>query len=231
MKRFWTEAAAEPGPAGWTVRLDGREVRTPKRALMSLPGAALAEAVRAEWAGVGETLDPRAMPLTGLANAAIDHAQPDPAAFAAPLARYGEGDLLCYRADGPRSLIARQAATWDPPLAWARGRYDCEFVVTTGVVHAPQPAETVRRLAAALDACGPFRLAAMNPLVTIGGSLVVALALLEGAIGEDEAWAATQLDELWQAEWWGDDAEALAAREARRRDWAAAVRFLGLLKT
>ena len=229
MKRFWTEATARPGPEGWTVRLDGWEVRTPKRAVLAIPTAALAEAVRAEWAGVGEVLDPRALPYTGLANAAVDQAAPDPAAFAAPLARYAQGDLLCYRADGPDALVRRQAAAWDPWLAWASRRYDCRFVVTAGVVYAPQPPDTLRKLAAALEAQDAFRLAALNPLVTIGGSLVIALALVEGAIDEDEAWAAVLLDELWQAEQWGEDAEALSARAARRRDWAAATRFFDLL--
>jgi len=229
VKRFWKKATAEPRAEGWTVLLDGREVRTPKRAPLLVPGERLAEAIRNEWANVGETIEPRALPLTGLANAAIDHATPDPAAFAAPLARYGEGDLLCYRADAPEPLVRAQAEAWDPLLAWASHRYDAEFRVVTGVVHTPQPPHTVRRLAAAVGALDPFRLVAMNPLVTIGGSLVAALALLEGETDEEGAWDATQLDDIWQAEKWGEDAEALAMREGRRRAWAAAAQLLSLL--
>lgn len=225
MKRFWrTVEVAERG-----VRLDGKPVHTPGRAPLVLPSAALAEAVAAEWAGVGETLDPRAMPLTGLANAAIDRVAPDPATFAAGLAAYGESDLLYYRAEGPAELVARQRAAWDPLLDWARGAFGVDFVVTTGVMHRAQPAETVARLAEALGAHPPFALAALSPIVTITGTLVGALALAAGAVGAEQLWLAATIDEEWQAEQWGDDDLALQARAGRRRDYEAAVRFLALL--
>jgi chaperone required for assembly of F1-ATPase len=169
------------------------------------------------------------MPLTGLANAAIDRVAPDPQAFAAGLGRYGESDLLCYRAETPERLVARQSALWDPILVWARCRYDIELKVTAGIIHQPQPPATVDRLASAVTARTPFELAGLSPLVTIGGSLVVALALAEGAIGLDEAWNAATLDEQWQIEQWGDDAEAVAVLAARRRDFEAGARFLQLL--
>ncbi len=225
MKRFYKEVAAEPDGA---IRLDGRPVRTPARATLVLPTPALAEAVAAEWRAQGDEIDPRAMPLTGLANAAIDRVAPDPAAFAVTLARYAETDLLCYRAEEP-PLAELEAEAWDPLLAWARARYDVTFVLAAGIVHRPQPEETVRRLATALAARSAFALAAMSPLVTIGGSLIAALALAEGRIGADAAFDATHLDELWQARTWGEDALALKDREARRRDFAAAARFLSLL--
>lgn len=225
MKRFYAEVSIADG----AILLDGRPVRTPGRATLVLPTAALAEAVAAEWRAQGESIDPRAMPLTGLANAAIDRVAPDPAAFARPIAAYGETDLLCYRADAPPELVAAQAEAWDPLLEWARGRYDVRFVVTRGIVHVAQPAATLARLSEALAARDAFALAAMHPLVTIGGSLVTALALAEGAIGADAAFDATHLDELWQARQWGEDAQALAMREARRADFIAAARFLGLL--
>lgn len=225
MKRFYASAEARDG----AILLDGRPVRTPARAPLVVPMPALAEAIATEWAAQGETIDPRAMPLTGLANAAIDRVAPDPAAFAAPLAAYSESDLLCYRADLPPALAAAEAEAWDPLLDWARARYDVHFTVVAGVIHAPQPPATVARLGEALRARDPFALAAMNPLVTIGGSLVVALALAEGAIAAEPAFALTHLDELWQAERWGEDAEATKAREARRADFLAAARFLALL--
>ncbi len=230
MKRFYKSVTAEPEPGGIAIRLDGRAVRTPARATLLLPGNAIAQGVAAEWQAQGDEIDPRSMPLTGLANAAIDHVAPDPAAFVAPLAAYAETDLLCYRAAEPPPLVAREAAEWDPLLAWAAARYDVGFEIASGIVHRKQPTATIRRLVAALAANSVFALAALSPLVTIGGSLVVALALAEGRIAADAAFDATHLDELWQAEQWGEDALALRHRQARRRDFAAAAYFLSLLE-
>ena len=226
MKRFYKTASVGEGNA---VLLDGRPVKTPGRAPLAPPSASLAGAIADEWNAQGETIDPRSMKLTGLANAAIDRIAPAKAAFAKGLALYGESDLLCYRAETPERLVARQAGRWDPILAWARDRYDVAFTVTAGIVHRPQPPETVTRLAAAVVARDPFELAGLSPLVTVSGSLVIALALAEGAIGLDAAWDAAALDELWQAEQWGEDADAAKALAARRDDFAAAARFLSLL--
>jgi chaperone required for assembly of F1-ATPase len=229
VKRFYSEAATAPCADGIALLLDGRPVKTPARNPLAVPTEPLAEAIAAEWKAQGEKIDPRAMPLTGLANAAIDRAAPDPPAFARPLAAYGGTDLLCYRAEGPGPLVRRQAELWDPLLAWARRRFDVDFEMVRGVIPRPQPALTVDRLARAVAALDPFRLAALSPLVTISGSLVVALALVEGEIGLEEAWAAATLDEAWQAEQWGQDPLAAAALDARRREFEAAWRFLTLL--
>ena len=229
MKRFWKDVAVEPGQEGWAVKLDGRPVKTPARAALAVPSEVLAEAIAEEWRAVGETIDPRAMPLTGLANAAIDRVAPDPSAFASKLAEYAEGDLACYRAEGPSALVARQESSWDPLLAWARRRYDVDFVTTFGLMHVAQPPATVERLSHAVAALDPFRLAGLSPLVTIGGSLVAALAVLENAITPEEAWEAVSVDDRWQFEQWGADAEAQTAMENRRRDFLAAARFLDLL--
>ncbi len=229
MKRFYREAAAAPGDGGVAILLDGRPVKTPARHPFIVPTETLGAAIAAEWNGQREEVDPRAMPLTGLANAAIDRVAPDPAAFARGLAAYGESDLLCYRSEGPPTLVQRQEERWDRLLAWARRRYDVDFETVCGVMHKAQPSETIDRLANAVAACDPFRLAALSPLVTISGSLVVALALAEGEIGPDEAWAAATLDEAWQAEQWGADPLAAQALATRRRDFDAAYRFLTLL--
>jgi chaperone required for assembly of F1-ATPase len=225
MKRFWTDVTVEDG----ALRLDGRPVRTPARAELRLPSAALADAVAEEWRAVEETIDPRAMPLTGLANAAIDRIAATPADFAAGLARYGESDLLYYRADHPAQLVARQAAAWDPLLDWARTRYDVHFETATGVMHRAQPGATTARLAEALAARGPFELAGLHHVVTVSGSLIAALALLEGTATAETVWAAAQVDEAWQAEQWGEDELATRARETRRADFDAGARFLSLL--
>jgi len=226
MKRFWKDVTVD---AERGVRLDDRPVRTPGRVPLLLPTAALAEAVADEWREVTDDIDPRAMPLTGLANAAIDRIAPGPAAFAAGLAAYGESDLLCYRADSPPDLVARQAALWDPPLDWARDRYDVHFEIVAGVMHRPQPEATTERLGAALAARHPFELAPLSPIVTITGSLVLALALAEDAMETEAVWAAANLDEDWQAEHWGEDDLAVKARETRQRDFEAAARFLSLV--
>ena len=226
MRRFWkrADATAEGG-----VTLDGRPVRTPARAELIAPTAALAEAIAGEWNAAGETVDPRAMPLTGFANAAIDRIAPNPHAFAAPLAAYAEADVIAYRADDPPALVAAEAAAWDPWVEWARRRLDIGMVVTSGVVHAPQPPGTAARVAAMLEALGPFKLAAADPLVRITGSAVLALAVLLGDLDADGAFDAGHADELWQVSQWGEDAEAERAREARRTALRDAARFLSLL--
>ena len=229
MKRFWTDVTVAEREAGFGVFLDGRPVRTPARAELIVPTEDMAEAIAEEWRSCGETVEPRSMRLTGLANAAIDRIAADPEAFAAGLARYGENDLTCYRAEGPDTLVRRQGESWDVLLDWARRRYDVDFACATGVVHVPQPQDTVAKLSHAVAILDPFRLAALSPLVTIGGSLVAALAVLEQAIPADSAWEAVSLDEQWQTEQWGADAEAEAALDNRRRDFLAAARFLTLL--
>lgn len=229
MKRFYTQAVVTGAAPAFGVALDDRPVRTPARAALALPTRALAEAIAGEWQAQGEIIDPRAMPLTGLANAAIDRVAPDHHAFADALAGYAGSDSLAYRADGPAPLVARQTATWDPLLAWAGRRYDAVFTVTTGIMHTPQPDESLARITAAFRAQDPFRLAALHPIVTITGSAVIALALLDGEIDAEAAFAAGHLDELWQVEQWGEDTLAAAAREHRRHDLAAAARLLTLL--
>ena len=229
MKRFWKEAEVVEAGEGFGIALDGRRVKAPGRADLVVPTQALADAIAAEWRECGETVDPRAMPLTGLANAAIERVAPDRQAFAAGLARYAESDLTCYRAEGPAALVARQAESWDALLAWARRRYDVDFACVTGVMHVPQPEETVRKLGHTVAMLDEFRLAGLSPLVTIGGSLVAALAVLEEMMPAGDAWEAVSLDDRWQLEQWGDDAEARAALDARRHDFLAAARFLGLL--
>jgi chaperone required for assembly of F1-ATPase len=226
MKRFWTEVTVD---AERGIRLDGKPVRTPGRLPLILPTEALAEAVAGEWRAVEGDIDPSAMPLTGLSNAAIERIPTDPAVFAANLAAYAESDLLCYRAEEPADLVARQSATWDPPLAWASQRYDVHFQVVAGIMHRPQPDATVERMAVAVAVRSAFELAGLAPLVTISGSLVLALALLEDEMTADTVWAASNLDEDWQAEKWGEDDLAIKARETRRADFDAAARFLNLI--
>lgn len=229
MKRFWKDVSVEPEEGGWAIRLDGRAVRTPARAPLIVPTEGLAEAIADEWRGVDGDIDPRTMPLTGIANAAIDRVAPEREAFAEGLANYAEADLACYRAKEPQDLLGRQEKSWDALLGWARRRYDVDFVTTSGLMHVDQPPATVERLAHAVAPLDAFHLAGLSPLVTIGGSLVAALAVLEKALSAEEAWEAVSIDERWQIEQWGADAEAVTALDNRRRDFLAAARFLDLL--
>ena len=229
MRRFWKLAEVAGDDGGFAILLDGRPVKTPARAELKVPTRALTEAIVAEWNECGETVDPRDMPLTGLANAAIDRIAPDRENYAAGIARYAESDLTCYRAEGPEALVRWQSESWDVLLAWARRRYDVDFRCVSGVMHVPQPDETVRKLGHAVKSLDPFRLAGLSPLVTIGGSLVAGLAVLEEMMPAEAAWEAVSLDDRWQLEQWGDDPESRAALDARRRDFLAAARFLDLL--
>lgn len=228
MKRFWKAADVTREGDGWGVSLDGRPLRTPARAVLNVPGEALARAIAAEWNGVESEIDPRDLPLTGLANAAVDRVAPDREAFAAGLARYAEADLACYRAEGPPALVERQSAAWDPLLDWARRRFDVDFRSTSGLVHVPQPPATVDRLGHAVAALDAFRLAGLSPLATIGGSLVAALAIIEQAITPENAWKAVSVDERWQLDQWGADAEAEQALANRQREFLAAAQFVEL---
>lgn len=229
MKRFWTEVAVVAEDGGCGIALDGRPVRTPQRAPLAVASRALVEAIAEEWREQGETIDPARMPMTGLANAAIDLATPDLAAFAAPVAAYAESDLFCYRDARDAALQAEQAAAWNPLLAWAEARHGIEFILTQGVLPVDQPEATIAALRGAALAQDAWRITALTPLVTIGGSLVAGLALVERAFESDALWQAVSLDELYQERRWGADGEAQKARAANKRDWDNAARFLSLL--
>ena len=228
MKRFY-KVAAVTGDGPFGIALDGRPLRTPARLALAVPTRALADTIAAEWNGQGEQVLPRTMPLTGLANAAIDRVSPDPSGFADGLSVFAQNELLAYRADAPPKLVAAQAAGWDPWLGWARQRYDVDFTLVTGIIHRPQPAATLARIAAAYRGFDAFALAAFNPIVTISGSAIIGLAVAEGMMDASDAWAIGHLDELWQAEQWGKDPLAEAGHRERQADLAAAVEFLRLL--
>ena len=228
MKRFYKDVAVIASDQGFAVQLDARPVRTPARALLALPTPALAEAVAAEWRAQGESVDPATMPFTGLANAAIDHVVANHKSFAAGIARYGESDLLCYRAEAPQTLVQRQAAAWDPLLDWARARYDVAFVVTQGVLPVAQPTQTLARLGAVVEAFDPFLLAGLSTLVNLSGSLICGLAIVDGGHDLDAIWQAAEIDEAWQVEQWGEDAQAAARNARRAADFAVAGAFCGM---
>ncbi len=227
MKRFYKTVTVTPE---YGISLDTRPAKTPAKSALILPNEALAEAVAQEWRDQKEDVNPFSMPLTGLANAAIDRVMADQAGFAAGIVTYGETELLCYRAGDPPELVARQNAVWDPVLDWATVRYGVTFTRVTGIMHQPQPAQTLDRLAATVVEQNAWALAPLSPLVTISGSLLIPLAMLDDAMPAEAAFDAAHLDELWQAEQWGEDDFALEARAAHRRDFLAAAHFLDLVR-
>jgi chaperone required for assembly of F1-ATPase len=229
-RRFYAAATAEPEGPGWTVRLDGRAVRTPAKAPLVLPTRALAEAIAAEWAAQDGAIDPASMPLARAANSAIDKVVVQRAEVAAMLASYGETDLLCHRAEAPAALAARQALAWDPLLAWAAADLGAPLTPATGVMPVVQPSASLARLRAALDALDAFELTAAHDLVTLSGSVVIGLAALQGRFSADDLWRAATVDDAWQAEIWGHDDEAFRAAEARREAFLSAARFLSLTR-
>lgn len=226
MKRFYTSASVADDNG---ILLDGRPVLTPRKTRLTVPTRRLAEAICEEWLAQTETIRPQSMPLTGLANAAIDVVMPDTEGFAGPIAAYADCDLLYYRDDSQPALVQRQQQQWEPLLDWATRRFDIEFVRVNGVMHRAQPDDTVTRLASALRTRSPHALAAMSQLVTISGSLIIGLALHEGLIAAEDGFALGHLDELYQAEQWGEDWMAAEARALRRNDFLSAARYLALL--
>ena len=232
MKRFWREANAASGEGGWSVLLDGRPVRLPSGSRLQVESRALADAIAAEWraagGGVGGEMGYGDVPLTRLAGTAQERIAPDREAVVAQLARYGESDLLCYRADAPAVLAVRQDRAWQPWLDWAAAALGARLRVTAGVVHVAQEPTALAALARAVAAQDAWGLAALGVLVPALGSLVLGLAVASAALTSGEAFAAATVDETYQSELWGEDAEAAARRTRVREDVALAERFLRL---
>lgn len=230
MKRFYESAAAATvdGQEGFAILLDGRPVRTPERRLLAVPGRSLAETIAGEWAGQGDEIDMAAMPLMRIAASAVDRVSPRRADCVDQFARFGETDLVCYRARSPADLAARQAAAWQPLIDWAMQQFDAPLAVTTDVTPLVQPESALAGLRAAVEKHDDFELAALGLAIQACGSLVVGLALSHGRIDAATATAASQLDEIYQAEFWGPDADAVARRAGLEQDIACAARFLEL---
>ena len=228
LKRFWTTVAVSEQDGGFAIQLDGRPVRTPAKRPLVVPTRALAEEVAAEWAAQEGQVDPMSMPATRLANAALDKVAVQHAEVADMLADYGDSDLLCYRAEAPADLVARQAAEWDPLLDWAADTFGACLAARQGVMHAPQDPQALALLRSEVHAFDPFRLAAFHDLVALSGSLIVALAAARGARTADALWQISHLDEAWQQEQWGEDEEAAEVAERKRQAFLRAQHFFTL---
>lgn len=230
-RRFYKDVTVGAVDSGHVIRLDGKDLRSPAKHALLLPAKALADAIAAEWQVQGEKIQPHTMPLMQLAATAVDRVVPARDAIIADIAGYAGTDLVCYRAEDPPALVQRQAQAWDPLIDWLRRRYDVSLQVTAGIVAVKQPPATLAVLTRTIAAYPDFALAALASLVSASGSLVVALALAEGEITPEQAAHAAQVDELHQAERWGEDAEAALRRVAQLGDLVAGKRFLDLLET
>jgi chaperone required for assembly of F1-ATPase len=232
MKRFYKETAVDQGDGGHRILLDGRPMRTPAKAVLVVPTRALAEAIAAEWGAVPDKADINVshLPLTRLAATGLDRVTSQRARVIEDTAKYAGSDMLCYRASEPETLVKRQQAIWQPLLDWGDERYGARLVIVEGLAFVEQPADAVARLGEAVATHSDLGLSALYNLTHISGSLIVALAVAEGHLAAADAFAAAQLDELYQVERWGEDPIATKRHEGIRHDIEAGARFLALLE-
>ncbi|MET0667803.1 MAG: ATP12 family protein [Methyloceanibacter sp.] len=228
-KRFYDQVAIEDEGHGVALLLDGKKVRTPGPPFL-LPTTALAEAIAEEWRGQGERIDPQTMPLTRLANSVIDGVKGNEGAVLDDILKYAGSDLLCYRAEGPKGLVALQTKHWDPILTFAKHDLGAKMHLSEGVMHVEQPPTSLDALKERLQDFEPWSLAVLHVMTGLSGSALLALAVAFGRLTPEEAWEAAHVDEDWQIAQWGEDEEAKQRRANRHRDFAAAARMLTLLK-
>jgi chaperone required for assembly of F1-ATPase len=229
VKRFYKSADVTETPEGFGVALDGKPVRTPAKRPLAVPTRALADAIAEEWLAQEETVDPKQLPLTRLTSIALDLVAPRREAVVAEVVKYAGTDLVCYRVEEPPELAARQNAAWQPLIDWATLRFDAPLTVTAGILPVSQSPATLKAFEAAAAAYDTHRLAALHLATAACGSLVVALALIEGRLEAEAAFAATELDESYEIERWGEDIEQAKRRKGLREDIALAARFVALL--
>src|SRR4051794_5341311 len=229
-KRFYTSAGVSETPKGFAIDLDGKSIRTPSRRWLAAPTREIADLIAAEWDAQKEAIDPTTMPVTRVANTVIDAVVDRIEAVTEDIVKYFHSDLVFYRAGHPEALVAREAEHWDPVLFWAADALGAHFILTEGIVHVRQPDQAVAAARAALPA-DPWQLAALHIVTTLTGSALLALALLLGVFDEDQVWTAAHVDEDWNVEQWGVDAEVAGRRLARFLDFRAAARVLKALES
>lgn len=228
-KRFYEEATSRAADDGFIIELDGRPIKTPARAALTVPTAALGNVIAEEWNAQERHIVPETMLVTKLANTALDRVVPRKDEVVDEIAAFGGSDLVCYRADEPESLVTFQSEKWDPLLDWLDGRYQVRLELASGVIFKEQPPEALARLGDIVAVRAVFELAGLHQVVSLCGSLVLGLALLDSHINADQAHDLAHLDEAWQAERWGWDDEAQARLEGRRKMLNATAKYLELL--
>lgn len=228
-KRFYTQVDTKAVATGFAVLLDGKAIKTPAGQVQTAPTKALAEAIAQEWREQAEEIDIHSLVLTKALNTSLDRVSSHREDIIEELANYAGCDLLCYRAEAPAELVRRQSLHWDRWLDWAAKKFGISLTVVSGLNHAQQPSKTLATIKSAIAAHNTFELTALHSGVTITGSAVLGLAFTVGAISADEAFEISQIDETFQAERWGRDAEAEVARSRRLEDLRTARRYLDLL--
>jgi chaperone required for assembly of F1-ATPase len=229
VKRFYQSAGVTEAPDAFGVALDGKPVRTPAKRPLAVPTRALAEAIAEEWLAQAETVDPKRLPLTRLASIALDLVAPRREAVVAEVVKYAGTDLVCYRAEQPPELAERQHAAWQPLIDWATLRFDAPLLVTSSILPVAQSSATLKAFETAVAAYDTHRLTALHLATAACGSLVVALALIEGRIDAEAAFASAELDASYEIERWGEDAEQTKRRAGLKEDITLAARFVALL--
>ncbi len=228
-KRFYKQVVCEPKDDGHAVLLDAREIKTPGRRAVRLPNAALADAIAGEWAAQEKFIEPATMPRTRIVTTAIDQVALDREPAINEITAYAGTDLVCYRADEPDELVAQQAQAWDPLLDWLQESVGAQLTVTTGILHQAQADAALAQIRDALAQIDPIRLTALHTLVTISGSAVIGLAVLQGHLDADQGFAASRIDEAFQISKWGEDAEATIRSRAYEVEFIAAAEVIRLL--
>jgi chaperone required for assembly of F1-ATPase len=226
-RRFYEQVTVAECEGRFDVLLDSRPVRTPARNPLGTPTPALSEAVAAEWRAQTEVVDPGTMPLTRLVNTIIDGVATSAPAVAEDVAKFLASDLVVYRAEGPEGLVERQAAAWDPVLAWARDALGARFVAAAGMIYVTQPEAALAAARAAIPH-DIWRLGAVHTITTLTGSALIALAVLHCQLDADAAWTAAHVDEDWNMDFWGRDELALNRRALRYAELQAACQVLAL---
>lgn len=229
-KRFYKDVGVGTAAGGFAVTLDGRSPRTPGQTPVVVPQRVLAEAMAEEWAAQGEFIDPKVMPIMRLVNSAIEAGEERLGALRDEIVKYSGNDLLLYRADTPRELVAEQERVWDAALVRIARHFDISFQPTIGIVHQPQPAATLARLGQSLAGTNLIEIVALNSLTGITGSGLLSIALREKLMTPEEIWAAAHVDEDYNVRLWGEVEEATERRVKRRLDFDAAVRVLEMVR-
>lgn len=227
-KRFWKAANVVSAARGYTVELDGRPIKTPAKTALVVPTRSMAEAIAVEWDAQEDKIDPMTMPMTRSANAALDKVSAQHSEVADMLADYGDSDLLCYRADTPEELVARQSEAWDPLLEWAAVELGAKLEPRAGVLHVGQPREVLAKLRAMVHEMDDFQLAGFHDLVMLSGSLIIGFAAIKDVNVTHKLWNVSRLDEIWQRDQWGEDDEAEANAAIKAEAFSHAKRFFDL---
>ena len=228
-KRFYKEVSVTGEDPAFGIALDGRALKTPLKAPLAIPGRELAEAIAAEWNAQTEFINPALMPLTKLVNTTIDRVAPERPRIIAEITSFADADLICYRAESPAAFMELQSRHWDPVLEWAAKALKTPFHTTTAILHKAQPPAALSALGNLLESFNSHQLCAIHNLSTLTGSALLGTALGSCALTWDAAWTAAHVDEDWQISHWGEDAEAVARRAGRKREFEATANYLRMV--